>query len=139
LAAEPRTTEDRPPKLGESVQDLSQHVSQLVREEIELAQAELQAKAKRLARGAAFGIVAGTFALVALLFLVHGVAWLFAQELFNPHVWLGYFLTAVLLLLLGALLGFLAYRLVSKAMPAKPELAIEEAKRIQQTVKDARS
>jgi uncharacterized membrane protein YqjE len=138
LATEPHT-EDRPPKLGESVEEVSQKVSILVREEIELLQAELTFKAQRLARAAAFGIIAGTFALVALLFVLNGVAWLFAQEVFNPHVWLGYFVTAVLLLLLGGLLGFLAYRLVKKALPPKPELTIEEAKRIQQTVKEARS
>jgi uncharacterized membrane protein YqjE len=138
LATDPRT-EDRPPKLGESVQDVSQKVSLLVREELQLAQAELQAKAQRLAKGAAFGIVAGTFALVALLFILNGVAWVIAQHVVSNEVGYAYFITAALLLLLGGLLGFLAYRFVKKALPPKPELAIEEAKRIQQTVKEARS
>jgi uncharacterized membrane protein YqjE len=138
LATDPRI-EDRPPQLEESVQEVSQKVSLLVREELELAQAELQAKAQRLAKAAAFGVIAGTFAIVALLFLLEGVAWLFNELFFENDVYLGFFVTAVILLLLGGLLGFLAYRFVKKALPPRPELALEEAKRIQQTVKEARS
>jgi uncharacterized membrane protein YqjE len=137
LAAEP-STEDRPPKLGQSVEEVSQRVSVLVREEIELLQAELQVKAQRLARGAAAGAVAGVLGVVGLLFILHGVAWVFAEEIFN-RVWAGYLVTAALLFVFGGILGYLAYRLVKKAMPPTPELTIEEAKRIKETVQEARS
>jgi uncharacterized membrane protein YqjE len=144
LAAERRTPpEDEPrlvrragpddgPKLGEAVQDVSERVSLLVREEIELAKAEVSQKVSRLVRGAVVGVAAGIFAIVGLLFLLNSLAWGLA-ELFD-HAWLGFLVTAMILFLLGGLAGFLAYRAVKAGAPPTPDMAIEEAKRIRQTV-----
>jgi hypothetical protein len=50
-------------------------------------------------------------------------------------VFWGYFLVAGVLFLLGGLGGFLAARAFKRGSPPTPQLAIDEAKRIQETVK----
>lgn len=123
------------PKIGQTVQDITERMSVLVREEIELAKAEVEAKAKKLAAAAAVGAAAGVFVLVALVWFLHAVAWFFAQEVYDAKPWLGYLTTAIILLVLAVGAGLLAKRFVRMGTPAKPEMAIEEAKLIKQTVK----
>jgi len=114
--------------LADLVVDVSEHASTLVREEIELAKAEVSAKVSKLGRGAAVGVAAGTFAFLALILILHGIAWLLGEELFDGNIWAGYFVTAGIFLLLAALAGFIAYRAVKAGSPPVPEQAIEEAK-----------
>lgn len=131
MAAEPPQT--RPdPSLGDAVQDVSERVSLLVREEIELAKAEVSQKVNTLIKGAVVGAAAGIFAVVGLLFLLHSLAWGLA-DIFNS-AWLGYLVTAIILFLLGGLAGFLAYKAFKSGAPPTPDMAIEEAKRIRETV-----
>jgi hypothetical protein len=124
--APPPSPEER--SLADLVVDVSEHASTLVREEIELAKAEVSAKVSKLGKGAAVGIAAGTFAFLALILLLHGIAWLLGEELFSGNIWAGYFVTAGIFLLLAALAGFIAYRAVKAGSPPVPEQAIEEAK-----------
>jgi uncharacterized membrane protein YqjE len=131
LAAEPPQTQ-QDTSLGDTVQDVSERVSLLVREEIELAKAEVSEKVNTLVKGAVVGAAAGIFVVIGLLFLLHSLSWGFA-ELLN-HAWLGYLITAVILFLLGALAGFGAYRAFKSGAPPTPDMAIEEAKRIRETV-----
>jgi uncharacterized membrane protein YqjE len=133
LAPEP----DQDHKLGDSVQDVADRMSLLVREEIELAKAEVEVKVKNLARGAAIGAAAGIFVVVGLLFLLDAGAWGLA-DIFN-NAELGFLLMAIILFILGALAGLGASKLVKKGAPPKPELAIEEAKLIKQTVSSSSS
>ena len=135
----------RPPEtadksLAEIVGDISNQASAIVREEIELAKAELRAKFARLARGAAAGAAAGVFALVAVFFLLQALAWGIAS-LFNvePGVWIGFAITAAILLIAAGAAGALAFLLVKRATPPLPELAIEEAKRTRAALEEARS
>jgi hypothetical protein len=114
--------------LADLVVDVSEHASTLVREEIELAKAEVSAKVSKLGRGAAVGVAAGTFAFLALILILHGIAWLLGEELFDGNIWAGYFVTAGIFLLIAALAGFIAYRAVKAGSPPVPEQAIEEAK-----------
>src|SRR5438477_9704793 len=62
--------------------DISERSQALVREEIELAKAELTEKATKLAKGTAVGTAAGVFVGVALMFVLTGCAWLAWYELF---------------------------------------------------------
>jgi len=114
--------------LADLVVDVSENASVLVREEIELAKAEVSAKVSKLGRGAAVGVAAGTFAFLALILILHGIAWLLGEELFDGNIWAGYFVTAGIFLLLAALAGLIAYRAVKAGSPPVPEQAIEEAK-----------
>jgi uncharacterized membrane protein YqjE len=120
--------------VAELVFDVSERVSSLVREEVELAKAEIGEKAGKIMRGSVVGIAAGTFAFLALILIMHGVAWLLAEELFDGNVWPGYFVEAALFLLVAGIAGLVAYRSVQAGAPPVPEQAIEEAKQIKSTL-----
>jgi putative superfamily III holin-X len=128
-----------PPRdgVGPAVQEISYRAQQLVREEIELAKTELVAKMSTLAKGVAVGVAGGVFAVVALLFFLHGLAWGFSDWL-GVGAWVGYWITAALLFILAAIAAFLAKRFVQSGAPPKPEMAIDEAQRIKRTVDEAR-
>ncbi|MGN6556620.1 MAG: phage holin family protein [Solirubrobacterales bacterium] len=114
--------------LADLVVDVSEHASTLVREEIELAKAEISQKVTKILQGSAIGIAAGTFAFLALILILHGIAWLLGEELFSGNIWAGYFVTAGIFLLIAALAGFIAFRALKAGSPPVPEQAIEEAK-----------
>ena len=121
-----------PPKdtraLGELVFDVSERTSVLIREEIELAKAEVSEKVGKIARGSAVGVAAGTFAFLALILIMHGIAWVLNEELFDGKTWPGFFVEAAAFLLIAALAGTIAYRALKAGAPPVPEQAIEEAK-----------
>ena len=123
--------------IAQAIQEVSDRAQILVREEIELAKAEVTEKITVLIRGAVIGIVAGVFALVGLLFVLHGFAWMAYYLLPVPDqtVFWGFFLVAGVLFVLGGLGGFLAARAFKRGSPPTPQLAIDEVKRIQETVK----
>jgi len=114
--------------LADIVVDVSENASTLVREEIELAKAEVSEKVGKILRGSAVGIAAGVFAFLALILIMHGIAWLLAEEVFDGNVWPGYFVEAALFLVVAALAGWLASKALKSGAPPVPEQAIEEAK-----------
>ena len=125
--------------IAQAIQEVSDRAQLLVREEIELAKAEVSEKAGRLARGAIVGIAAGVFVLMALIFALVGFAWLLYYYLPGnafTYFW-GFFAMAVILLVLGALAGLIAARAVKRGTPPVPEMAIEEARKIKETVSGA--
>ena len=113
---------------------MSERASLLVREEIELAKAEMAAKARKLATGAVVGIVAGVFLVTGLFFLLQSAAWGAYLIFGGTAYWAGFLIVAVALFVLGALAGALAYRAIRKGTPPAPTMAIDEAKRIRETV-----
>ena len=133
---------DAEKSLADVVGEVSQKASLLVREEIELAKAEVTVKAKSLGGAAAAAAIAGVFAFLALILVLHGLAWLIADLLSDGIVigiWLGFFITAVLLLVLGAVSGLLALRFFRAGTPPTPQLAIEEARKTRATIEEVRS
>ena len=121
--------------LARAVQDVTEKAQLLVREEIALAKAEMSEKISKLIKGAVFGIIAGVFALFALIYLLHALAW-GIWEIFdtNTNFWIGFLIVGVLLLVLGAIGGLIAMRLVKRATPPTPQMAIEEAQLIKGTL-----
>lgn len=107
-------------------------MSVLVREEIELAKAEMTAKAMSLARGAVAIAAGAVFGIFALIYALLAVAWLLNDEVFGD-LWLGFTVVfgALVVLALGAFL--FAWRKLRVGAPA-PKMAIDEAKRIRETV-----
>jgi uncharacterized membrane protein YqjE len=122
----PPPPDDR--SLADLVVEVSENASTLVREEIELAKAEVSEKVGKILRGSAVGAAAGVFAFLALILILHGIAWLLGEELFSGNIWAGYFVTAGIFLLIAALAGFIAFRALKAGAPPVPEQAIEEAK-----------
>lgn len=130
-ATEPTGTPPRPSadrSVGELVIDVAEKSSALVREEIQLAKAEISEKVGQILRGSVVGLAAGIFAFLALILVMEGVAWLLAEEVFDGNVWPGFFVEAALFLLIAAAAGYVAYRAVQAGAPPVPEQAIEEAK-----------
>jgi uncharacterized membrane protein YqjE len=114
--------------VAELVFDVSEKTSALIREEIELAKAEVTEKVGKILRGSAVGLAAGTFAFLALILVMEGIAWLLNEEVFDGKTWPGFFLEAAVFLLIAAAAGLFAYRSVQAGAPPVPEQAIEEAK-----------
>lgn len=93
---------------------------------LELAKVEGKQKATSLG-------IAGGLAIAAAVLAVYGIGFALAtaaaglSEAFP--VWLSLLIVTAFILLVTALLGFLAVRFGRKAAPPKPELALEEAER----------
>jgi H+/Cl- antiporter ClcA len=123
-----------------AINEVSDKAQLLVREEIELAKAEVTEKLTKLARGLAVGAAAGVFVLAGLLMLLHGTAWLAWYVLpvgDNLNYFWGFFLIAGILFIVGGVAGFLAARWLKSVQSPTPEMAIEEAKLIRETVKSS--
>ena len=120
--------------LGELVFEVSERTSTLIREEIELAKAEVSEKVGKLIRGSVVGIVAGVFAFLALILFMHGVAWFLNDLFFEDNVWAGFAIEALFWFIVAAIVGIVAYKSVQAGAPPTPDLAIEEAKRVRQTL-----
>ena len=134
MSTEPPQVSD----LGRAVDEVREKIQLLIQEEIALAKAELSDKLRRLAIGAAFGIVAGTFALFALIYVVEALAWGIYDFGWSgtTHYWWGFLIAGILLILFGLILGFVAARLVKRAVPPMPQMAIEEGKLIRETLQN---
>jgi uncharacterized membrane protein YqjE len=123
--------------LGDAVQDVTEKVQLLVREEIALAKAELTEKVSKLVKGIAIGVAAGVFALLGLLQLLDAASWGVWRLIEGGggiNYWLGFLIVAVVLFLVGGIAGFLASRLIKRGTPPTPKMAIEEAQLIRQTI-----
>lgn len=139
-APPPRSPGEEPPQsaqnIAAAISEVSERASVLVREEIELAKAELSEKVSKLVRGAIVGAAAGVFVLTAVIFALVGCAWLlyfYLPAATYAYFW-GFFAMAVILLALGAVAGLIAARAVKRATPPVPNMAIEEARKIRETV-----
>ncbi len=129
-----------PQNIATAITDVSERVAVLVREEVELAKAEVSEKASKLAKGAVVAVAAGIFFVTALFFVLIGCAWLLYYYLpigsqFTYFV--GFFAMALILVVLGALAGVVAAKVVKKSAPPIPTMAIEEARLIRETMGSA--
>jgi hypothetical protein len=125
--------------LGEIVSEVSEKASQLVRQEIELAKAEVTSKASKLARGAGIGAAAGVFLIFGITMFFHTLAW-FLNDLFNfGEIWYGFGIVTGILFLLAILAALIAMRLFKKGAPPTPDLAIEEAKKTREQLERSTS
>jgi uncharacterized membrane protein YqjE len=120
--------------VGELVVDVSERVSVLVREEIELAKTEVSEKVSKLLGGSAVGIAAGVFALFGFGMLMQAFALLLDDYFFSDHIWIGFAIGTVLWFVIAAIAGFVAFRAVRAGAPPTPEMAIEEARRTKETL-----
>lgn len=117
-----RTEERSERPVGDLVQELSQQTATLVRQEMRLAQAELQQKGKHAGIGAGMfggaGLVAlyGVGALIAAAILLIGTA---------VEPWVAAVIVGVVLLAVAGVLALLGRKQVEQATPPKPERAME--------------
>ena len=122
-------------ELGKAVQEVSDKVGLLVREEIALAQAEMTQKIQKLIRGIVAGAVAAVFAVFGLIYLLEAASWgIWEITGIGDGPWFGFLIVTLLLFLFGAIGGLLAFRFIKKATPPTPAMAIEQAQLIRETV-----
>jgi uncharacterized protein YoxC len=119
--------------VAELVQDMSQQLSTLMRDELRLAKAELSEKGKRAGMGA--GLFGG-----AGVVTLYGVgALLFAAGLGLAKVvdgWLAALIIAVALFLIGGIMALVGKKQVSQAAPPVPEQTVQSVKADVETVKE---
>ena len=127
MAADDTKTSD----LGVAVQQVSEKVSVLFREEVELAKAEVTTKVTSLGKGAVIGIVGAVFGFFFLIFALLTLAWGLNSLL--DSIWIGFAIVMGLLLLLTLVAVLIAVKLLKVGAPT-PDMAIEEGKKIRATI-----
>ena len=127
--------EEIPENIAAAITEISERATLLIRDEIELARAEIAAKVRKLVTGAVVGVVSGVFIVVAGMFILEGLAWLAWYEFFpaGEFFW-GFFVMAGVLLALAVLGGVLAARALRRGTPPAPTMAIDEARKIREAV-----
>jgi len=118
--------------LAAALTEISERMSLLIREEVELAKAEMTTKLSSIARGAAAVAVGAVFGVFALVFILLTIAWGLNSAF--SSLWLGFLIVMVVLLVFTAGAFLFAWRKLKVGAP-KPTMAIEEAKKIRATVK----
>jgi uncharacterized membrane protein YqjE len=122
-------------EMARAIQDVTERAQLLVREEVALAKAEMTEKVTKLIKGAVFGIIAGVFAVFALIYLLHALSWGIWDLIGGKDdFWVGFLITGVVILIVGTIAGLLAYRFIKRGSPPAPQMAIEEGKLIKATL-----
>jgi uncharacterized membrane protein YqjE len=111
--------------VGELLQRASRQTAELVRQEIRLAQAELQEKGQRLAIGTGLMGGAALVALFGLGALVAAVIMLIGTAL---EPWLAALIVALVLLATAAILALFGKKQAQRTVPPIPEQAVESVK-----------
>jgi len=122
--------------IGDLVRDATEHVSTLVRAEVELARAEVTAEVKKGVQGSVFFIVAFVIVLFSLFFFFIAVSEAF-NLIWPTQQWAGYAVTFGLMILVAGILGLLGYLKVRKIKA--PERTIETAKESVEVLRRSRS
>jgi hypothetical protein len=110
-------------------------MTNLVRDEIELAKTEVTLKAMSLLRGTVAVAAGAVFGVFAVLFFLVTIAWALDAIFIEGagDIWLGFLIVFGVLAILTVASFTFAWRKFKVGPPA-PTMAIDEAKRIRETV-----
>jgi uncharacterized membrane protein YqjE len=111
--------------VGELLRELSAETSTLVRQEVQLAKAELTEKGKQAGKGA--GLLGGA-AVMGLALLGAFTAFLIAVIALAVPVWLSALIVTVLYGVIAGVLALAGKKALQQAGPAKPEQTIDTLK-----------
>jgi len=125
---------DTAPSSAQLVRQLSEETSTLVRQELRLAQLELQEKGKRAGIGAGLFGGASGIALFALGAFVAAAVLGLATAV---DAWLAALIVGVALLVVAGVLALAGKSQVSQAVPPAPEQAVASTKTDVTTLKEA--
>jgi hypothetical protein len=106
--------------VSDLIKGISDDVKLLVRDEIQLAKAELVPAAKNAGIGAGLFGAAGYFAICALSVLYFAAAFALAQVM---DTWLAFLIVGVALLLIAAVLGLVGFLLVKRVKAPEKTIA----------------
>ncbi len=124
-------SDGKPDNIATAVTEVSERMTVIVREELELFKAEMTVKLTEIGRGAAAVAAGAVFGVFALVFVLLTLAWGLNSAF--GSIWEG-FAVVLVLLLLATIAAFLFARSKLKASPT-PTMTIDEAKKIRATVK----
>ena len=125
MSADGHTTDPREQSIGELVKDLATETSTLVRQEIDLAKAEMTERGKQLGKGAG---VLGAAALVGLLAAGALTACVILALSKVVPDWLAALIVALVLGAVAAVLALQGRNRVRAATPPVPEQTVETVK-----------
>jgi len=125
----------QPDSIAAAIAEVSESLTKLVQDEIELAKAEVIQKASALARGAAAVAAGAVFGVFAVIFVLLTAAWALDGLLVSGtgKVWLGFLIVLGVLLVLTVGAFLFAWKKLKVGAPT-PKMAIDEAKKIRETV-----
>ena len=126
----------KPDNLATAVSEVSERVSNLIREEIELAKAEVGRKATTLLKGTIAVVAGAVFGVFAIVIGLEAAAWAL-NALLVPgagDIWEGFLIVFGVLAVLAVIAFAAATKLLKSGAPPTPTMAIDEAKRIRETV-----
>jgi uncharacterized membrane protein YqjE len=129
------TADGSEPSTAQLVSDLTQEVSQLVRDELRLAQAEVSSKAKKAGIGAGMFGVAGVVALYGLGVMIAAAVLALALAV---DAWLAAVIVGLALLAVAGVAALVGRKRVSEAVPPVPEQTVESVKQDVDAVRRAR-
>ena len=133
MVTQVRTEELSEQSVGDLVQELSQQTATLVRQEMRLAQVELQEKGKRAGIGAGMFGGAGLVALYGVGAVIAALIMLVATAI---EPWVSALIVAAVLLVTAGVLALLGRKQVEQATPPKPERAMESVQHDVEHVKE---
>jgi uncharacterized membrane protein YqjE len=131
-----RDEELRERPLAELVQRLMSQTQTLVRDEIRLAQLELQEKGKRAGIGAGLFGGAGVVSLFGFGALVACLVLLLATAV---EAWIAALIVGAAVLVLAGVLALIGSAQVERATPPTPDAALESARRDVEVIKERAS
>lgn len=121
-----------------AITQVSDNLGRLVHDEIELAKAEVTQKGKSLLRGVAAVAAGAVFGIFAVIMGLITIGWALDAILVSGvgDIWVGFAIVTGGLLLLALLASLAAWRGLKVGAPT-PTMAIDEAKRIRETVSNS--
>jgi hypothetical protein len=125
----------QPDNIATAMTEVTERMSVLVREEIELAKAEVGQKITSIGKGAAAVAAGAVFGVFAVVFALETVAWVMDAIFVNGagSLWIGFAIVFGVLLVLTLVAFIFAWRKLRVGAPT-PNMAIDEAKKIRATV-----
>jgi uncharacterized membrane protein YqjE len=121
---------------GQLVSQLTEQSVQLIRSELQLAQAEMTEKAKHAGVGAGLFGGAGLIALYGVGSLIATIILALALVM---DAWLAALIVTVVLFVIAAVAALIGKKQVTQATPAAPERTIDNVKQDIETVKGGRA
>jgi hypothetical protein len=132
---QPVKQEDR--SLGELFTELANETSQLVRQEVALAQAEITQKATRVGTQIGYLVVGGAIGYAALLVILAAVTIGLAQLVSYISGWSIVASLWIAAAVVGVVVGIVAYSLITSALAKLKETSLTPEKTIESVKEDA--
>lgn len=132
---QPQNQEDR--SLGDLFAELATETSQLVRQEVALAQTEITNKATRVGKQVGYLVVGGAVGYAALLVVLAAVTMMLGRIIASLTGWTELTSAALAALIVAVIVGVVAYSLVMSALAKLRETSLAPNQTIESVKEDA--